>query len=145
MYIYKNKIQKAIIFSDSQSAIRALSAQSREHPILVDILEINHKCVDRGLKCIFVWNPGHSGILGKERADPWARMAHQKPNLTRIKVGHQELYRRVKGNNPPSSFFSKALSIIFTIQFFILFSETLIISQTKSWVSQNNRKVKKRV
>ena len=51
----------------------------------------------------------------------------------------------IKGNNPPLSFFSKTLSIIFTIQFFILFSETLIISQTKSWVSQNNRKVKKRV
>ena len=50
-----------------------------------------------------------------------------------------------KGNNPPPSFFSKTLSIIFTIQFYILFSETLIISQTKSWVSQNNRKVKKRV
>ena len=41
--------------------------------------------------------------------------------------------------------FSKTLPIIFTIQFFILFSETLIISPTKSWVSQNNRKVKKRV
>ena len=27
----------------------------------------------------------------------------------------------------------------FTIQFFILFSETLIISQTKSWASQNNK------
>ena len=52
---------------------------------------------------------------------------------------------KLKGNNPPPSFFSKTLSIIFTIQFFILFSETLIISQTKSWVSQNNRKVKKRV
>ena len=47
-----------------------------------------------------------------------------------------------KGNNPPSSFFSKTLLIIFTIQFFILFSETLIISQTKSWVSQNNIKYK---
>ena len=30
-------------------------------------------------------------------------------------------------------------SIIFSIQFFILLSETLIISQAKSWVSQNNR------
>ena len=47
----------------------------------------------------------------------------------------------VKGNNSPLSFFwRKKLSIIFTIQFFFLFSETLIISQTKSWVSQNNRK-----
>ena len=34
--------------------------------------------------------------------------------------------------------FMKA-SIIFTIQFFILLSETLIISQTKSWASKNNR------
>ena len=33
--------------------------------------------------------------------------------------------------------FSKTLSISFTMQFLILFSETLIISQTKSWVSQN--------
>ena len=32
--------------------------------------------------------------------------------------------------------------MIFTIQFFILFSETLIISETKSWVSQNNLKYK---
>ena len=38
--------------------------------------------------------------------------------------------------------FSKTLLIIFTIQFFILFSETLIISQTKSWASQNNIKYK---
>ena len=48
----------------------------------------------------------------------------------------------LKGNNPV--IFSKTLSIIFTIQFFILFSETLI-SQAKSCVSHNNRKVKKRV
>ena len=47
-------------------------------------------------------------------------------------------YLPVKGNNPHSSFFSKTLSIIFTIQFFILFSETLITSQANSWVSQNN-------
>ena len=38
--------------------------------------------------------------------------------------------------------FSKTLLIIFTIQFFILFSEIPIISQTKSWVSQNNIKYK---
>ena len=29
---------------------------------------------------------------------------------------------------------------MFTIQFLILFSETLNTSQTKSWVSQNNKK-----
>ena len=46
----------------------------------------------------------------------------------------------VKGN--PSSSFSKTLLIIFTIQFLILFSETLIISQTRSRVSQNNMKYK---
>ena len=46
----------------------------------------------------------------------------------------------IKENNPPSSFFSKTLSIIFKIQFFILFSETITVSLTKSWVSQNNRK-----
>ena len=48
----------------------------------------------------------------------------------------------VKGNNPPSTFFSKTLSLTSTIQFVILFSETIIISQTKSWVSQNNIKYK---
>ena len=52
---------------------------------------------------------------------------------------------RVKGNNPPSSFFFENIVNNFHNTVFILFSETLIISQTKSWVSQNNRKVKKRV
>ena len=41
--------------------------------------------------------------------------------------------------------FSKTLSIIFTIQFSFSFQKHLLFSQTKSWVSQNNRKVKKRV
>ena len=62
-------------------------------------------------------------------------------NAIRYLMASDDL-EHIKGNNPPSSFFSKTLLIIFTIQFFILFSETLIISQTKSWVSQNNIKYK---
>ena len=61
--------------------------------------------------------------------------------LHRIIVVRFDLRPTVKGNNPSSSFFL-TLWMIFIIKFYILFSETLLIYQTNSWVSQNNIKYK---
>ena len=53
-----------------------------------------------------------------------------------------QVFPMLKGNNPIFVIFFESIVNNFHNTVFILFSETLNIPQTKSWVSQNNRKVK---
>ena len=89
-FVRNNHVPKAIICTDSLSSIRALSAKSREHPVLVEILEVHHDHVQKGYECILLWIPGHQGIAGNVRADYWARKAHDKPVVTHVNVGYRE-------------------------------------------------------
>ena len=95
-YVRTKRIAKALICTDSMSAIKALQNRIEGHPILEDILELNHNNVCAGLECTVVWIPGHSGIAGNVRADYWARKAHDKPNVTRVTVGPREYVPKVK-------------------------------------------------
>ena len=87
-FIHRNRVCKALISTDSQSAVRAMSVQSREHPVLIDILVLYHRNSHDGLKCIMVWIP--AGITGNVRADFWARQAHAIPEVTHVRVGYRE-------------------------------------------------------
>ena len=73
LYICRNRVEKSLICSDSQSAIRAISSQNRDHCILVEIAELLYKLSCDDLRCVFMWIPGHSGIAGNVRADYWAK------------------------------------------------------------------------
>ena len=95
-FVWDNQVPKALIFSDSQSAVRALAGQSREHPVLVDILESNHNITEVGMDCVVVWIPGHSGIRGNVRADFWAKKAHDKPTVKQVNVGYREFVPQVR-------------------------------------------------
>ena len=95
-FVRRNRICKALICSDSQSAVKAMSVQSREHPVLIDILELYHRNFHDGLRCTVVWIPGHSGIAGNVRADFWAKKAHDKPEVTRVMVGYREYVPQVR-------------------------------------------------
>lgn len=89
-FVRTNRVFKALICSDSQSAIRAMSSQNREHPVLIEILELYHKLLSDGVDCVMVWIPGHQGIAGNVRADYWARKAHERPEVTHVNVGYRE-------------------------------------------------------
>ena len=95
-YIRDNRVQRAVICTDSQSAVIALTSQSREHPILVDILELYHMNWRDGIRCTVVWIPGHSGIAGNVLADYWAKKAHLKERTTPVKMSYREHIPRVK-------------------------------------------------
>ena len=95
-FILHNRVEKSIVCSDSQSAIRAISSHKRDHCILVEILEHVHKLSRDSCVCVFLWIPGHNGIAGNVRADHWAKMAHSKPNVTRVSIGHREYVPQVR-------------------------------------------------
>ena len=89
-FVYRHRVCKALICTYSLSAVRAMSVQSRDHPGLIDTLELYHRNSQDGLKCTMVWIPGHAGIAGDVRADFRARRAHAIQEVTHVKVGYRE-------------------------------------------------------
>ena len=94
-FIHRHRVEKSLICSDSQSAVRAISSQKRNHCVLIDIAELLYELARNDFKCVFLWIPGHSGIAGNVRADYWAKRAHDKPTLTPVPVGYQEYIPQV--------------------------------------------------
>ena len=72
--ITSSKHKKAVIFTDSLSALRALNPQSQYEPFTGDILNIlSHLPEDHTIR--ICWVPSHVGIPGNERADQLAATA----------------------------------------------------------------------
>ena len=69
-----------VIFSDSQSALKALNVFNSFNPLINEILEwlILIKRKRKNVK--FCWVPAHVGVSGNESADELAKFAHIKPS-----------------------------------------------------------------
>lgn len=68
----------AVIFSDSQSVLSAVSGTSLKHPWIVQIRRI---LVESKGNLQLCWVPAHVGIPGNERADELAKTAITRPTL----------------------------------------------------------------
>ena len=63
-----------IIFSDSKSALQAISGQDWTHPLVLYILErLNWLVQYQQKRILFYWIPSHVGIRGNEKADAAAK------------------------------------------------------------------------
>ena len=63
-----------IIFSDSKSALQAISGQDWTHPLVLYILErLNWLVHYQEKRILFYWIPSHVGIRGNEKADTAAK------------------------------------------------------------------------
>ena len=63
-----------IIFSDSKSALQAISGQDWTHPLVLYILErLNWLVQYQEKRILFYWIPSHVGIRGNEKADAAAK------------------------------------------------------------------------
>ena len=67
--------KKFIIFSDSLSALEAISLRNLNHPELLDFFETYTKLKKKKRDIILAWVPGHVGIKGNELADAEAKRA----------------------------------------------------------------------
>lgn len=77
-YILIFKLHKTVIFSDSMSALQALSRypfRSKSFPLIIDIRDKLFKCQQLGFVVTFAWIPGHNNIHGNIKADQLANKA----------------------------------------------------------------------
>ena len=65
----KSRATDFIIFSDSLSALEAISKCKFDHPLVIDILVKLNRLAGRRNSAIFCWVPSHVGIEGNERVD----------------------------------------------------------------------------
>lgn len=82
-------IQKACICSDSKSALQCLINPSFKEQLHFRILNIHQTLIDNGAIILFLWIPGHCGIIGNERADASAKRALNLRQITTIAVNQQ--------------------------------------------------------
>ncbi|XP_048481301.1 uncharacterized protein LOC119694354 isoform X1 [Plutella xylostella] len=79
LYTESHKLNKTIILSDSASCLQAIIAypfkSKSKFPIILKIRETLHRCVTQGIEVAIAWIPGHSGIIGNECADSFAKEA----------------------------------------------------------------------
>ncbi|KAL0808787.1 hypothetical protein ABMA28_012467 [Loxostege sticticalis] len=80
-FILSHKLNKSIIFTDSKSTLQAVSSNFFRskfiHPLVLEIKKQLFECSRHDINVILIWIPGHSGILGNEQADLWAKQAVQ--------------------------------------------------------------------
>jgi kelch-like protein 2/3 len=73
--IQGSKRERFIIFSDSLSALEAISGRNLKHPELIDFFMTFTKLKRKGYDIVLGWVPGHVGIHGNEVADLAAKDA----------------------------------------------------------------------
>ena len=69
----------AVIFSDSQSALKSIKTGISNHPIIINIC---NKIMTSNFKIYLAWIPSHIGIAGNEKADYWAKRSLQYQQIT---------------------------------------------------------------
>ena len=80
-----------VICTDSMSALQTILRFSPSHPIAQEIHVALRSLHMRGVKIIFMWVPGHMGILGNEKADRAAKEALSESELETLLVPAEDL------------------------------------------------------
>lgn len=88
VWIQENKPNMCYIYSDSSAALQALRgthSKGARPDLVLEILSYLCHIEAAGSRVIFVWIPGHCGILGNESADAAAKQSLLK-NVVDIKI-----------------------------------------------------------
>ena len=77
--VLNSRSQRFMICSDSLSGLQSISNLELRNPLVLKVLEVHHRVVERGKSVRFCWVPGHVGIQGNEDADTVAKAGLNEP------------------------------------------------------------------
>ena len=83
-HIREEKVQKAVICTDSRSVAQSLRNKNPSSSLLIHIHNIHQELSNTGVQIQFIWVPGHSGIYGNIQVDKFAKEALALNNITDI-------------------------------------------------------------
>ena len=86
-----HNIRKVCICSDSKSALQSIINPNFTQHLHFDIANIHEELYDSGTEIIFLWVPGHTGILGNEQADQEAKAALALPEITVVPINYHSI------------------------------------------------------
>ena len=87
-----------IIFSDSRSALQAISDQDWTHPFVLKVLECLHWLLQyQDKRILFYWVPSHVGIRGNEKTDTAAKAGLLR-RVTNVPIPFSDFKNLINGN-----------------------------------------------
>ncbi|CAG5093349.1 Protein of unknown function [Cotesia congregata] len=94
-HIIENNIQKAIILTDSKSALDVISNTTNKDPRIIKIQSKLHQLNDRQYHTILAWLPFHQGLQGNEEVDLAAKKALTEGTLTTNEQATPDEFKKV--------------------------------------------------
>lgn len=95
--IRNNRIEtKHVIFSDSKSALLAITNTNNSNLLIKEIRELITWLITNNYTIELVWIPSHQGIQGNEEADKEAKNAINEPLNNTIRSPQEEVKRYIK-------------------------------------------------
>ena len=95
-YIQESSLEKAIIVSDSKSALLSLTPlQVNYHHIIAEIINIHNGLPEEQVPML-LWVPSHSEIPGNDRADLEANKAARLPTTIQLPPTTNEFFPKIK-------------------------------------------------
>ena len=91
-----NKSRKCVIYTDSKSAIDAISKYNSFHPLVQKAQEWLFRIEARFKSVCFCWVPAHVGIKGNELVDKEAKAACTNNSVDIPDIPHSDLYKTIK-------------------------------------------------
>ena len=91
-----HNFRKTCICSDSKSALQSILNPNFTQHLHFDIINTHQDLYSSGTEIIFLWIPGHAGILGNERADREAKAALALPEVTAIPINYNSLKSSIR-------------------------------------------------
>ena len=79
------------VYTDSQSALRAIDGFKSNHPLIIEIQERIHTLSLKNVIINICWIPGHVGLEGNEEADKAAKAAASNDHLIICKTYYKDV------------------------------------------------------